>query len=343
MLERTPFNSAYAGRAVRLRESQVYPRRTAEELVLLWLAALGLLCLGPFALWHLIAGQWVLGAISILVVMVDAAAALYVWRSRDIRIGGAAFTVGYMLGALGALYVDGASLMYWAYPAMAASYLFVPVRVAIAINALVMMAMIPVLAPALPSMEMYRVAVTLVMVNLIACLFAGRMLEQRDRLTRLATRDTLTGVGNRRALRARMGELIALFKRRGDAMSLLLLDVDFFKKINDELGHVRGDQLLAALAEAIGSRIRLSDGLFRYGGDEFVVLLQNASALDASVFAEQLRERIEASAAQFGQRVTVSIGVAALQAGESEDAWLQRADAALYRAKQAGRNNSQVA
>ena len=100
--------------------------------------------------------------------------------------------------------------------------------------------------------------------------------------------------------------------------------------------------MLAGLAEVIGSRVRLSDGLFRYGGDEFVVLLQNATLQDAAVFAEQLRERIEGAASQFGHRVTVSIGVAELHRGDSEDAWLQRADVALYRAKQAGRNNSQT-
>lgn len=311
--------------------------------MLIGLCATGAVAITPFAVTHLVSGRELMGVINAMVVLLGLTIAWYVWFTRNILAGGIALASVYMSGILASMYIGGPSIVYWMYPAMAAAYFFVPLRWAIGINVVAMAAMAPVLGPGLPQLELYRVIATLAVLNVVACLFARRMIEHRELLTSLATRDPLTGSGNRRALETRLREMVALHERRGAAASMLVIDVDFFKRVNDGMGHGRGDGVLVALAEVITERIRLTDGLYRYGGDEFVVLLNETGIEDAARFAEQLRELIERSAQRIGHRLTVSLGVAELADGESEGAWLQRADVALYEAKHSGRNASRVA
>ena len=333
---------ANAGLA-RGRSRRALAPRSAEEQVLFGLSLIGLFGLMPFAYLHFAEGRLLMGLLVIWVMAVGASIAAYVWVTRNVRLGGSLFALVYMLGMVAVVHVSGVSLLYWAYPAMAGAYFFVPLRRAIALNVLALLAIIPVAASALESTEVYRVILSLVMTNLIACLFADRMIKQRELLTSLATRDPLTGVGNRRALQERMRELAAMSERRGDPCSMLMLDVDLFKRINDSVGHNRGDQVLASLANVLGNRIRLTDSLYRFGGDEFVILLSDTNEHAAAGFAEQLRKLVESSADCFGQALSVSLGVAQLQRDESTDAWFQRADVALYQAKHAGRNTVRVA
>ena len=121
-------------------------------------------------------------------------------------------------------------------------------------------------------------------------------------------------------------------------MSLLMLDVDRFKAVNDEHGHLVGDQVLVELVERIGSRLRESDVLARWGGEEFIVLMPHAAVDDAMALAESLRLLVSSTPMVKDGTVTCSIGVAQYTVGESMDAWLGRADRALYEAKASGRN-----
>ena len=120
-----------------------------------------------------------------------------------------------------------------------------------------------------------------------------------------------------------------------------MIDLDHFKRINDGCGHVRGDQVLCAMVEALREDIRGSDTVFRYGGEEFVVLLSNTTAALAMRIAERLCGRIEALELRHDNRIvttTVSIGVAMLRPDDTVARLLERADGALYRAKSNGRN-----
>lgn len=156
-----------------------------------------------------------------------------------------------------------------------------------------------------------------------------------------ATVDPLTRVQNRRALDGFLGKQVAQAIRQDVPLSMMMVDIDLFKAINDTWGHVTGDHVLAATAETLVDCARGSDCVFRYGGEEFAILLANTSPEGAMQLANRIRQaisenRIEVDGEHLG--VTVSIGVATLKAGESADELVNRADRHLYRAKLGGRN-----
>jgi diguanylate cyclase (GGDEF)-like protein len=170
------------------------------------------------------------------------------------------------------------------------------------------------------------------------------------RLFEDARRDALTQVGNRVALQEQLAQLSARAARSGHAFSLALFDVDRFKSLNDVSGHLEGDRALRQIAAALVDASRDTDAVFRYGGEEFVVVLPDEDLEGATRAAERLRERVASLALPHpgqgaGAIVTVSAGVAQLEPsdGDAFEPVLRRADAALYRAKDGGRNRVCVA
>ena len=162
------------------------------------------------------------------------------------------------------------------------------------------------------------------------------------RLHELATRDALTGLPNRREAMRLLAEELMRVQRDMSAASVLMLDVDHFKRINDTYGHAGGDSALKFCAQQISARLRAIDTCSRLGGEEFAVLLPGTDLGGARVIAERLRASLEAATMELdGQplHMTVSIGAAQLRPTDADaDAALRRADAALYRAKSEGRN-----
>lgn len=162
-------------------------------------------------------------------------------------------------------------------------------------------------------------------------------------LERLARTDALTSLSNRRDFYERAQHELARAKRSGKAFSLMLLDVDFFKKINDQYGHAGGDEVLRRLSRVLGELLREVDTPARLGGEEFVVLMPETTQDGARLVAERVRERMEHTAVDLSDgrqiRFTVSVGLSQWAEGEDDvDVPLHRADEALYRAKAGGRN-----
>jgi two-component system chemotaxis response regulator CheY len=165
---------------------------------------------------------------------------------------------------------------------------------------------------------------------------------------RLARRDTVTTIANRLSLDEDVRVLWDDVARYGHRYSAVLLDIDWFKAYNDHFGHIAGDAALRAVAETLRDELRLGDGIYRYGGEEFLVLLPEQSAEEALAVAERLRRAVERRALPtvVGNGViTVSAGVAELDLSLDQDStsWLGRADAALYQAKAKGRNRCEAA
>lgn len=153
--------------------------------------------------------------------------------------------------------------------------------------------------------------------------------------------DTLTGASNRAALQHDLERECAIARRTGTPVSLLLLDIDHFKSVNDNWGHQCGDQALQAAAAAITESIRGSDKLYRYGGEEFLVIMASKTAEGAKLVAERTRKNIESMQIDSHKgrfSITTSIGVSTLNKGDDCHALIRRADEALYQAKRAGRN-----
>jgi two-component system cell cycle response regulator len=159
--------------------------------------------------------------------------------------------------------------------------------------------------------------------------------------------DPLTGLNNRRHFEERLGSELAAAQRHGRPMSLLLCDVDHFKNINDEHGHLAGDETLRMVASVLRGAVRKEDVLARYGGEEFTVIARETALDGAQALGERIRRAVEKSRCAWQGMdlgvtvsigVTVSVGLAEFAPGRSERELIQAADRALYLAKQAGRN-----
>lgn len=171
-----------------------------------------------------------------------------------------------------------------------------------------------------------------------------RMLEEKsDQLYELSITDELTGLYNRRELMGRVEVIMAQARRRESPVSVLMVDLDHFKRINDECGHAEGDRVLTQLGKLFREEARLSDVIARYGGDEFVFVLPDADEGAAVAVAERLHA-VSRGVSVGGETVTLSIGVCSSQrmGGYAWESLLDGADQAVYQAKAQGRNCSAV-
>ncbi|WP_447555060.1 GGDEF domain-containing protein [Vreelandella sp. EE22] len=166
----------------------------------------------------------------------------------------------------------------------------------------------------------------------------SKRVEKEAELERLATTDMLTGLYNRARFDALLKKEISRLSRYTRPFSLIMLDIDFFKAINDNHGHDVGDQVLAGLGKLLKENLRKADSCARWGGEEFMILAPETSLEQAVQLAEKIRYRIKET--QFSQagRVTVSLGVIEARPNESQKSVMKRADNALYMAKEEGRD-----
>ncbi len=188
----------------------------------------------------------------------------------------------------------------------------------------------------------YRLVVQIVVVfsvMLLTSLFwIGRLRRLNEQLQVKSQTDPLTGLANRAALDRRFARALAQARRYDRPLSIVMLDIDHFKSINDEFGHQMGDRVLKEFADMLVSGLRGSDAVGRWGGEEFLLLCPETSSQQAAAFAERLCEQSRALSFSTGQTQTLSAGVAELNATDTVDSLLRRADAALYRAKHEGRD-----
>lgn len=181
--------------------------------------------------------------------------------------------------------------------------------------------------------------------EIIENLLAGLLYPLRNtllyqRAVESASIDPLTGVNNRAAMDCSMKREIGLALRHQTPLSVILMDIDHFKSINDRYGHLYGDQALKAVAQCAGQSIRESDMIFRYGGEEFLILLTGTDLGGAELLAERIRQNVATMPPQTEKEIqmTVSLGVTSLRQGDDINSLFQRMDNALYSAKDDGRN-----
>ena len=164
------------------------------------------------------------------------------------------------------------------------------------------------------------------------------LLNKSKKYEAMASTDALTGLYNRRKFSELYNSSLLTMEQRGNEMSLMILDIDYFKKINDTFGHAIGDQVLIQISHALLKNLRNIDIVCRWGGEEFVVLLPAVDLNHALFLAEKLRSSIEALEIDAVGSVTSSFGVTSVNIQENLDTVIQRADMALYEAKASGRN-----
>ena len=328
-----------AWRFIARSESQ---RRSVEAYLPLLLSAAGGLGVLPFAIMRYMQREWVAATIDTLIIAGFVLLGTYVYRTRRVRIASIALAVLCAGGVIATVYLIGPHQVYWAFPALMAIFYLIRPREAVFCAAVTILAVLPAVVPAHESHHTTTIIITILVTSAFALAFSLITNRQREQLLLLATKDPLTGAGNRRGLDAKLTEVVNLHRRLGTPSSLVLLDLDHFKQVNDIHGHAVGDQILKSITEIINLRIRVTDSLYRIGGEEFVVVLEGADLHRAAHLAEQLRTLVHANELVPDSSVTISLGVAELKRGESGNDWLHRADEALYRAKDAGRNSTSL-
>jgi diguanylate cyclase (GGDEF)-like protein/PAS domain S-box-containing protein len=165
-----------------------------------------------------------------------------------------------------------------------------------------------------------------------------QLLKMNGELERLSAQDKLTGYFNRHKLTEMLEHEIFRWSRYGHSSTLVLVDIDHFKQINDRFGHLAGDKVLVDLSALLQANVRKTDLCFRWGGEEFLFLLTETEYLQAMRTAEKLRRVVETCSDFPVGSLTISLGVVTWREGWSYEEWIQQADQALYEAKEQGRN-----
>jgi len=233
--------------------------------------------------------------------------------------------------------------IYWLYPLLAGLPVLLPSRQALYIGVASGALALPILFLRFDAGPAIALGCSMVVTWMVSAWLVFAVTEQSRRLKDMAVTDPLTGAYNRRYLEEQAGHAVDAWRRHRLAATMLLLDIDHFKRINDRYGHATGDLAIKRLVEVISERLRAVDTLCRFGGEEFVVLLHGTGVAGATRLAEELRQRVEQAKIVPEGSLTVSIGVCEVIAAQDLDHWFKLADAALYLAKRNGRNRVEVA
>ncbi len=166
----------------------------------------------------------------------------------------------------------------------------------------------------------------------------AKVAQEREHYRKLSEIDGLTEIYNRRTFDTTLAETVSLAQREHQPMALLMVDIDHFKEVNDTFGHETGDRVLQEMTHVIQSHLRPNDHLFRYGGEEFMIIIPGTGPQDIIPVAERLRAAVAACDFSLNRPVTISMGIARMQDHDTPTRLVQRADRALYAAKRQGRN-----
>ena len=292
----------------------------------------------PFAIFRFMAGNLLMGVVDSLIMLGISSGMVFSWRTGNTRITGFFMAISASLGAVAVANILGVTGVFWMFPAFVTTFFLATRRLAICINLTMLLGLSLQRGIFDDLHQVLSFVVTGAITIACAWFFSVRHEDQRKQLQKLATHDPLTGAHNRRAMDNALDHAVKTADRAGAAYGLLLLDLDHFKKVNDIYGHSVGDRVLVECADVIRSRIRKADQVFRYGGEEFVVLLTGVKLEGLEKVAQVLRRNIARNIRTPIGPITASFGAAKLRETESAKVWLQRADDALYRAKNSGRN-----
>lgn len=308
---------------------------------------LGVIGISPYAVYRLAQGNYVVGVADVIIVLSAISTTIYAWRTGDtvkpgiyasLILSAAATLIAIRLGVNG---------LFWIYPLILFNFFMVSPGKALSATVMVMIGLVgyTLTVPGTVFESHYQMIsflVTSMTASVLTFIFASRTRNQRDKLQLLSVQDPLTGARNRRAMNEELQIASASQRRHGDQYAVLVMDLDSFKQINDTYGHQAGDQVLIDFVELIKTHSRKEDRLFRFGGEEFLLLLPNTDQSSLQTVASNLQQKIAQQLKGPGGPVTMSSGGAILQRGEHWESMLQRADQRLYQAKSAGRNRTVV-
>ncbi len=316
-------------------------QRSSDEFIILVLS--GAISLGvlPFVLIRFLQNDWTMVALNASAFVSLTAIFIYVCVTGRTTIARWVMALSAVLVMSFTVYLKGYENILWIFPALTTLFFVLPPYSALTIAIAFLGTIFAIIWPELNSVSAMQFFIATGFTMVFCFAFSYRMRKHQDELRIMATQDALTGVGNRRALEEKLLELIESIKRYPNhTASVLLIDLDEFKSINDRFGHSFGDQVLTTFTHTISDRIRVTDKLYRYGGEEFVIVAENTSQEEAITLAESLRSAIQEIKFKGKCSLTASFGVAEYVENENQYHWLERADIALYKAKESGRNTT---
>lgn len=307
-------------------------------ITLLGLSGATALC--GFVVYRIVQRSWTEAVFDVLVVIGLVALVRLAWRPGRLSLAGSLMCAFNSVFCAAGCWVIGPDANGWVYLALMSNFYLARPRVAaITGGGLIVVAASSMVLRGL-DLHAGSTLVTWLLVYAFSFTFADHMQTHSGRLERLASLDALTQIPNRRAMEAALQQ--AMVPGRRGRVGLLILDIDKFKAVNDTWGHPAGDAVLSNLAALLSADLRHDDAVFRFGGEEFVMLLATPSRQALEVTAERIRNAVEAGVASPGGAITVSIGGALLDDEMEWQDWFAQADEGLFRAKRSGGNQSQV-
>jgi diguanylate cyclase (GGDEF)-like protein len=293
----------------------------------------------PFCVIRYLHGEVINALVDSLIVVASVGNAIFTFKQGKVTPAISHLTaLFYSAGAVTVAHLNDPIFVFWIFPALLANSFLLRATAALVANLLTIAAILPIAINLETSTQIFAMLTSLIMCGSMAYVFALLTNRQQLLLEGYATQDALTLLGNRRAMDVDLRMCMEDFERAQIPATLIVLDLDFFKMVNDKFGHSIGDTVLVDLANLLLKRVRKTDRIFRFGGEEFVVLARNTRLSDALTIAEQLRVQIEIELNDPEGSMTASFGCAQLRDNESLDEWFVRADKAVYQAKQQGRN-----
>ena len=293
----------------------------------------------PFGFNNFIQDRYLLGTLTFVIAVLCSISAWFCYRGRyDERVNLYGIAPAIIITNVFIILKLGVIGSYWAFLSLLSFYLILPEKKAWIANIIFIGIMFPLAWNILEPPVSIRFVAVLFGLSIYAFVSIREITKQHNMLKKTAATDNLTGLNNRSILQKSLEKAIHQSDRTNTNMTLLMLDIDRFKKINDEYGHDTGDFVLKSLGEFLNKNFRGSDMVFRIGGEEFLVLMYNTDENSGLNVAEKLRREIERLPLIPERTVTVSIGVSHLKAGRSWEEWMKLSDENLYRAKYAGRN-----
>ena len=304
--------------------------------------AIACLAIGSFGIYRLIRGEFAVALFEGLVVAAMLGNLAYAWITGRSQLAGTLIATLLAAGTLFLVLVLGLSYL-WVFSLMIAIFLLASRVVSIALSLLLVAVIGSVPEVFADHIERLTFLTVAVQVAVFSFVFAWRTSRQHRQLHVMANRDPLTGIGNRRSLLREMARRTEAARIDGERAALALIDLDYFKEVNDRHGHDAGDAVLVDLAAIAKDTMRACDSFYRYGGEEFVLVMPGTTPEGIAPALDKLQEAIRERLRVPDGPVTVSIGAAALRADEESRNWLSRADRALYAAKSAGRDRVCIA
>lgn len=309
----------------------------------LYLNSLGALASFGFAILQCLRGDLATGIISLLgfvyfssVIYLLITKQHYLWQGRG-------FVLFIPITMLNIIYVHPEFGIYWAYVGVLSFFLVLELKDATISVSIFLLLTFYLVYCIYPLQVQYRIYATLFLVAIFSFLLSYLINRLLIEVNSLVTKDSLTNALNRHTFLTSIEQALKTFQRYQTPAALYIFDLDHFKKVNDDFGHPAGDKVLRTLSQLVQSRIRESDQLFRYGGEEFAVLLHHTQLQDAEHLADALRQLISDHDFGLDRPVTISGGVSNVNKTDNVSAWIERCDKALYQAKSKGRNQVIVA